>query len=468
MTYTANPTSPNPASNVILAKHLSAAVPRYTSYPTAPHFHDGIDEQHYRTWLTELPADDPVSVYIHIPFCDRLCWFCGCHTKQIARYDPIPVYLKAVHKEISLLASAIGNTLRAGKPLRIGRLHLGGGSPSLLRQGDLLQLRQALEASFHFQPDVEISLEIDPSDMTDEGFTAFRQFGMTRASIGVQDFDERVQKAINRPQSFEQTACAVDTLRNEGVASLNIDALYGLPFQTVKTVARSIEQVASLAPDRIALFGYAHVPWIKTHQKMIPENALPGHQDRLHQARMAEEILLGCGYQKIGIDHFALPGDSLAIAAQTGTLRRNFQGYTADDCQTLLGLGASSIGKLPNGYIQNQTPTGIYMSQVSHGMLPVARGFCLTGDDRLYGDVIEQLMCRFRFSLTNLTEKHGVRAETLRHRIDSLILADGDHLTEFDGDIFTIRPAARAYTRVVASWFDARLQDSTTRYSAAV
>jgi len=444
------------------AKRLSTPVPRYTSYPTAPHFHAGIGEAHYRDWLGALPQDEGISLYIHIPYCDRLCWFCGCHTKMIQRYDPIPIYLKSVAEEIALVRQALGFAPR------LRQLHLGGGSPSLLRGPDLMRLREGLESHFRLDATTSISMEIDPSDVVGSDFSDLKRFGVTRASIGVQDFDARVQTAINRPQSFEQTRAAVEGLRGIGIGSVNIDALYGLPYQSVETVERSMEQVISLAPDRVALFGYAHVPWVKTHQKMIPEDAMPGAPERLAQARAATGLLCDAAYIPIGIDHFARPGDGLATAAAANRLRRNFQGYTDDPCGTLIGLGASSIGRLPAGYVQNETPTGTYMRQIADGHLPIARGIELTAEDRLNSDIIEDLMCRFETRVSDARNRHGALAGALAQRMQALVAADGDGLVLFDGDCFAIRPDARAFTRTVASWFDARLQDNNARYSVAV
>lgn len=452
----------NTVQDGALANRLSAPVPRYTSYPTAPHFHAGVGETHYRDWLQALPHDKGISLYIHIPYCDRLCWFCGCHTKMIQRYDPIPVYLKSLAEEIALVRQAIGFAPR------LRQLHLGGGSPSLLRGPDLLRLREVLEKHFRLDATTSISMEIDPSDVVGSDFSDLKRFGVTRASIGVQDFDERVQKAINRPQSFEQTRDAVEGLRGIGIGSVNIDALYGLPFQSVETVMRSMQQVISLAPDRVALFGYAHVPWVKTHQKMIPEDAMPGAGERLAQARAATELLCDAAYIPIGIDHFARPDDGLARAAATNRLRRNFQGYTDDPCDTLIGLGASSIGRLPIGYVQNETPTGNYMRQVADGRLPIARGIELTAEDRLNSDIIEDLMCRFEVKISDIRPRHAVLAGTLAQRMQALAAADRDGLVAFDGECFVIRQESRAFTRTVASWFDTRLQDNNARYSVAV
>lgn len=443
-------------------KLLNASVPRYTSYPTAPHFNKEINETKQRSWLKNLPKDEGVSVYIHIPFCDRLCWFCGCHTKQVNRYNPIRTYLKAVHSEIALLHNAIGFTPR------LVNLHLGGGSPSIIHGDDLQQLRHVLEQHFHFDPEAQISVEIDPSDMTKQDFSGFKSFGITRASIGVQDFDKQVQQAINRPQTFEQTEKAVQTLRSIGITSLNIDALYGLPFQTQERIKTTIQQVLSLNPDRIALFGYAHVPWMKKHQKMIDEQHLPGPIERFAQSQLAASLLEDHGFISIGIDHFAKPQDALTKAKTNGCLHRNFQGYTEDACTTLLGLGASSISKLAQGYTQNETPTANYMRLVADGHLPVTRGIEMREDDYLYADIIEQLMCQFGFSLSWLHMRHGSNAQTIEELILEIRERDKEELTEFDGENFTINQKAHPFARIVASWFDARMREKNARYSVAV
>ncbi len=449
-------------SEAELVARLSAPVPRYTSYPTAPHFHDCVGEVDYRNWLGRLPSDQGVSLYIHIPFCDRMCWFCGCHTKQINRYDPIPPYLHAVGQEISLLREAIEFS-----PV-LNRLHLGGGSPSMLRREDLEGLRAGIEAHFQLDAQTEISIEIDPSDLSGEEFESYRAFGVTRASIGVQDFDERVQKAINRPQTFEQTAAVVEGLRKVGVRSLNIDALYGLPYQTEETISQSIEQVRTLQPDRVALFGYAHVPWMKPNQKMISEAALPDALARVRQARVASGVLQAGGYLPIGMDHFALPQDSLTIAAAQGRLHRNFQGYTDDACITLLGIGASSIGRLLDGYVQNETATGNYMRAVASGQLPVSRGITLTDEDKLHGDIIENLMCRYSFNISALRADHGSLSDRIVPHIRQALDADPNDLADFDGETFRIKPHARGFVRTVASWFDTRMKQKQARYSMAV
>jgi oxygen-independent coproporphyrinogen-3 oxidase len=444
-----------------LAQH-SAPVPRYTSYPTAPHFHSGIDAQSYGSWLAAVDPAAVLSLYLHVPFCDRLCWFCGCHTKQVRRYEPIAAYVKALHAEIELVASHLGERRK------VGAIHFGGGSPSMLAAEDIRQLRSTLDAHFLLEPSCEISLEVDPNDVTEAGLDAWTAFGVNRVSFGVQDFDETVQRAINRLQSFEQTKVALDGFRIRGVSSANLDVLYGLPHQTAATLARTIEQVIELSPDRIALFGYAHVPWMKKHQRLIDENALPDAAARLAQAQLGYEMLTAAGYISVGIDHFARPGDGLAAKAEANQVRRNFQGYTTDDAEVLIGLGASAIGRLPSGYIQNVVATADYSRAVLSGELATARGIKLTDDDRLRGKVIESLMCNFGFSLPDLRSSFGGPAEQIRDLADHVRQGDAEGFTEFDGERFVVTERGRPFVRSIAARFDAYYGGGNARHSLAV
>ena len=445
-----------------LVDRYSKPVPRYTSYPTAPHFHAGVDQATYFTWLGMLPEDTSLSLYIHIPYCDRLCWFCGCHTKQVARYEPITAYLVPLFAEIEAVAARL-----AGKG-RVVSVHLGGGSPSMLRPEDTLALGAVLRRHFSFAPDAEISIEIDPNDMDEARYDALAAFGVTRVSLGVQDFDPRVQAAINRIQTFEQTREVVEGMRRRGVGSVNLDVLYGLPFQTLKTIENTIDQALSLAPDRLALFGYAHVPWLKTHQRMIDEAALPDVHGRFAQATRAAEMVMASGYQQIGIDHFAKPGDSLAQAATAGRLHRNFQGYTTDAASALLGFGASAIGQLPQGYVQNTVPTGDYQRQVAAGGLAVARGVTVTEDDRARAFVIERLMCDFAVSTDELSHRFGVVATPIVAEMSVVAAEDPDGLTEFADGTLRMTARGRPFVRSIAARFDAHLAANAARYSLAV
>jgi len=324
--------------NTELLRKYSGAVPRYTSYPTAPHFHEGIDDTTYRGWLGALNHRNRISLYLHIPYCDRLCWFCACHTKHTLKYEPIAVYLEALKQEIAAVGALVS------PDAVVSAVHFGGGSPTMLKPDDMVSLMDCLRRHFTFGLDPEISVEMDPNDLDDGRYDALAAVGMSRASLGVQDFDDKVQKTINRIQSFQQTKSVVDAVRARGVHSVNCDILYGLPFQTCETLKKTVGQIVSLNPDRVALFGYAHVPWMKKHQSLIPEHALPDIAERYRQMTMAGEMLRQAGYGQIGIDHFAKPADTLCQAAEAGALRRNFQGYTTDTADALIGLGASSVG----------------------------------------------------------------------------------------------------------------------------
>lgn len=445
-----------------LIETYSAPVPRYTSYPTAPHFNAAISATTYGSWLRALPKGASASLYVHIPYCDRLCWFCACHTKQTRRYDPVERYLKALNCEIDTTA------LLCGSRLIIRALHLGGGSPTMLTPTDLMSLGARLREKFSFAGDAEISVEIDPNDMDEARFDALAAIGMTRASLGVQDFDERVQKAINREQSFEQTKAVVDAVRTRGVRSVNLDMLYGLPHQTLASIVATTQKLLSLRPDRIALFGYAHVPWMKKHQTMIDEARLPDAVARLEQAAAAAELILAAGYEAVGMDHFALPSDSLAAAARSGTLRRNFQGYTTDQADALIGLGASSIGLLPHGYVQNMPATGEYERRVHSGGLATVRGFALSNADRMRAWVIERLMCDFAFSRCELLSRFGEPARAVITEAELLAAGDRDGIFARLGNRFVVTERGKPFVRSIAAHFDVYLGRGTARHSVAV
>jgi oxygen-independent coproporphyrinogen III oxidase len=322
------------------------SVPRYTSYPTAPHFSADVGPRIYADWLDALPQAATLSLYLHVPFCTELCRYCGCTTKAVRRRPPVDAYAQLLHAEIELLRAAIGAR-------RVVHLHWGGGTPSILGANHLPALVDRLTTSFDFTNLQQHAIELDPRRLDATLVSTLARIRVTRASLGVQEFSLHVQHAIGRLQPFGQVEQAVAALRAAGIANINIDLMYGLARQTVGDVIRSAELAAALKPARLALFGYAHVPWFKPHQRLIEEAALPGAGERMAQMPAAAETLEECGYVPIGLDHFALPGDDLWRAARTGRLHRNFQGYTTDPADALIGLGASSIGRLPQGYVQN-------------------------------------------------------------------------------------------------------------------
>ena len=427
-------------------------VPRYTSYPTAPHFHEGIGAEQYCAWLETLTGNDTLSLYLHIPYCRQLCWFCGCHTKVVNHYEPIARYLTLLEQEVDLLAARLPST-------PVTHIHFGGGSPTVVNKEDFARLMDTLHTRFSIATDAEIAIEMDPRTVDAGKIAAYAESGVTRASLGVQDFNPQVQEAVNRIQPYEVVRQHIDTLREQGITALNMDLIYGLPYQTVDTIKQTIEQTLSLEPDRLSLFGYAHVPWMKKHQQLVPEAALPDKTARIAMFEAASRMLMSAGYVSIGLDHFAKPDDPLASALRAGKLHRNFQGYTTDTADALLGLGVSSISSLPQGYVQNTSNNTDYAKAVKAGQLPVIRGIALSEDDIERRDIIMSLMCHLRASVPQ--EQYAEELERLTPYINA-----GD--VTYEKGTVSIRPAARNRIRLIASVFDAYLSGTTHRYSQAV
>ena len=450
-----------PDTAAIIAKY-SQNIPRYTSYPTAPHFRNDEGGRLVETMLSSIGQHERISLYLHIPFCDKLCWFCGCHTKHTLQYAPVEAYVGSLVEEIRLVSQRIG--FKAA----LEHVHFGGGSPSMLERSDFQRLREALETAFAVDEKTEISVEVDPSDVKPGTIEGLSDLGITRGSIGVQDFHPEVQAAINRPQSFELTRDVVIALREAGVRSLNIDALYGLPLQTRDRMEDTILKVIELKPDRTAIFGYAHVPWMKKHQQMIRDEDLPDGLQRLQQAERAGWVFATHGYERIGFDHFALPHDSMAVAAREGRLHRNFQGYTTDACDTLIGLGASSISKFRGGYLQNIVATNQYREAVAEGRLTASKGFELSQDDIVRAFMIERLMCDFEIDPAMLEAQFGAVANPYIREIQLAAASEADGLCRMQDGKFVVPAEMRQFVRIVAAKFDAYLKDSGFRYSRAV
>lgn len=437
-------------------------VPRYTSYPTAPHFHAGVTADTYIGWLAAIGDAAPLSLYFHVPFCHEMCWYCGCHTKIVRRYEPVGGYASTLTEEVGLIGAAI----EADPP--VTHIHWGGGTPTILSVKDFGRIMDAVRACFTMAPDAEIAVEMDPRTVTEEMVAGLAKAGMTRASLGVQDFTERVQHAINRVQPFEMTARVVAWLREAGIAGINFDLMYGLPHQSVDDVRRSADLTAQLRPDRVAVFGYAHVPWMKTHQRMIAEDALPDGSERFEQAEAAAARLVENGYRRIGLDHFALPGDSMALALDEGRLHRNFQGYTTDQAQALIGFGASSIGALPEGYVQNAVPLRAWADAVRHGQPAVDKGVALSDEDRLRRAIIERLMCDLRVDLAAVTRRYPETPDHFAAELDALVPMVEDGLVRIDGDLVEITELGQPLMRTVCAVFDTYLATGTGRHSRAV
>lgn len=429
---------------------FDSRVPRYTSYPTAPNFSPGIGAAAQADWLGAVDPTSPVSVYLHVPFCERLCWYCACHTQGTKTLAPVESYVAALEAELSLVAAR----LPAG--VRMSRLHWGGGTPTILPPALIRRLARAVKAVIPPSETWDFSVEIDPT-LVDRGkIDALAEEGLTRVSLGIQDFDPVVQRAIGRMQSWTETRRTVDDVRAAGVASLNADLVYGLPHQSEARLGATLEKVLALAPDRLALFGYAHVPWVSKRQKLIDEAALPDDRARLRLAARAAERFETAGFRRIGIDHFARPGDGLERAARAGRLRRNFQGYTEDDRPTLIGLGASSISRFPQGYVQNAAATAAWHARIAAGSLAGARGHALDARDRLRARAIEMLLCDFRLELAAL----GPGGDALRDEVATVaedVAARFGDLVAADAGGLSILPAGRPLARIVASAFDGYL-----------
>lgn len=436
--------------HALIAKYGEARLPRYTSYPTAPSFSAEIGPRDYAEALADLSAD-PVSLYVHIPFCEAMCWYCGCHTSITRKEGPVGDYLNLLGREIERVSEA------ASGALPVSNIHFGGGTPTIISPADFAALMARLRQSFALEAQATIAVEIDPRTLTQEMIAALGENGVNRASLGVQSFDITVQRAINRVQSIEQTASAVAGLRATGVGSINFDLIYGLPHQTVQSCIETVKASVEMRPDRLSVFGYAHVPSFKKHQRLIEEAALPDAAHRNDQALAIAEALLAAGYVAIGLDHFALPTDQLAIAARTGGLRRNFQGYTEDPCETLIGLGASAIGRLPSGYVQNEVALGRYADQLLSGNLATAKGYRFTGEDTLRARIIERLMCDFEVDLGALCREAGFESIWLLDGNAALAELIDDGVVSLDGDRIVVSQDARFMIRAVAAAFDAYL-----------
>ena len=443
-----------------LRRELERRIPRYTSYPTAPQFSAGITAATYGQWLQQLPHDAALSLYLHVPFCAELCLYCGCHTTVVRSYTPVAAYVDLLEHEIDLVA----DQLDPRGPLT--QLHWGGGTPTVLSPADFLRLTERLRMRFDFRRDAESAVEIDPRTLTPDHVVALAEAGITRASLGVQDFEFRVQQAIGRTQSYAQTADAADRLRAAGVRSINLDLIYGLPYQTVSSIKATMRLALTLDPDRIALFGYAHVPWMKRHQKLLPEQALPQTEERFAQSQAAAEVLTGAGYVAIGLDHFAKPHDLLARRQRQGRLHRNFQGYTTDEASALIGFGTSAIGALPQGYLQNAPGTPDYREAIMAGRLATVRGYALTDEDRLRGAIIERLMCDLRADIAAISAAHGAAIDFAPEfaAIDALAR---DGIVQRSGSTIVVPNNARPFVRTVCAAFDAYLSRDDGRYSRA-
>jgi len=443
--------------DLAVIKKYDKAGPRYTSYPTAPMFHTGIGSADYAATLKRVADDDaPLSLYIHIPFCNTVCYYCGCSKIVTRKYDRAAPYLELLLKEIDRVADTMGNTRRP-----VTQLHFGGGTPTFMSNDQMRAIMTRLRERFNFvaKDEGEFSIEIDPRECDEDTVRVLQEIGLNRMSMGVQDFDPIVQKAVNRIQSKEETLRVLNEARAHGFESMNIDLMYGLPHQTVETFDATLNTIIEFSPDRIALFNYAHLPHMFMPQRRIDENSLPSAQEKLNILEHSINKLLAAGYVFIGMDHFAKPEDELTIAQQNGRLYRNFQGYSTQAECDLIGLGVTSIGYVGGGFFQNEKEMDAYTAAVDGDNFAVFRGYILSDEDHLRRQVIMRLMCDFALDYSQFESEFGiVFKEHFADGIRDLDEMASDNLVELREDGLTVLPAGRLLIRNVAMVFDEYLQ----------
>ena len=427
---------------------FDAKVPRYTSYPTAPHFSSVIGPTDFADWIRAIEPGSRISLYVHVPFCRRLCWFCACRTQGTQSDEPVRAYLETLKSELAMLGAALP------RGVTLSRLHWGGGTPTLLKPDMMRELTDSIFDIAPLSDEAEFSVEIDPNEIDAERLDVLAAAGMNRASIGVQDFDDEIQKTIGRIQGYDVTRQAVDMIRERGVQSLNADILFGLPHQSGVRITETVQKLLSFNPDRVALYGYAHVPWMAKRQQLIPSDALPTPQERLDLFETARRLFIWDGYDEIGIDHFARPEDGLSRALRAGRLRRNFQGYTDDPADVLIGVGASSISRFPQGYAQNASATSVHTAAIRDGRFSTARGHAFSGDDLMRSRMIEALMCDFRIDANEITSRFGIDRADLTAEFKR-VAAEFDGLLKVTEAGLDVPVEARPLTRMIARAFDA-------------
>ena len=437
----------------LLAKY-DRPVPRYTSYPTAPHFRHPVSQESCRERLCAIPENQSVSLYIHVPFCRHLCLYCGCHTKVVDHVAPIHGYLELVRQEISLAAESLG------RRQKVSHIHFGGGTPNFASVADLDGLLREISRRFDVSGDVVIAMEMDPRILLRENVRALVRMGVNRVSLGVQDFQPDVQKAVNRIQPYEHVRDCVHWLREAGVTGINFDMIYGLPLQTPDRIHDNMAKLKELRPDRVALFGYAHVPWFKAHQKKLESYDLPDTYERFAMAEQARHDLMAAGYTSIGIDHFALPEDDIAKALEDKRLHRNFQGYTADNEKILIGFGQTAISDHGSAYFQNTGGNREYRDKIVGGELPVVKACLLSPEDVYRRSVIESIMCYGEVDLGSLDNAHqwaDIVWASARPMLSAFV---EDGLVRLEGRSLKITQEGRVFTRLVASAFDAYMRQA--------
>jgi len=434
----------------LLARHDRPG-PRYTSYPTAIEFTEDVDVATYEQHLARANAlrDDPLSIYIHLPFCEHRCLFCGCHVIVTPHKKRALPYMDMLLKEIDLIAAQLPHRRK------ISQLHLGGGTPTYSPPHELDRILSHLFTYFERAPGAELAVEVDPRVTSREHLDTLAKHGFNRISLGVQDFTPRVQETIERVQSVEQTRDLIEHARSLGFRGVNVDLIYGLPFQEIESFERTIDIVLDLEVDRAAVYSFAFVPWIRGNQRSIQEEDLPAAEEKVALFAMARERFLNAGYEPIGMDHFARPDDELARAKREGRLRRNFQGYTVIPADDVIGLGISAIGDVRGGYFQNTKTLAQYERSVNAGELPLARGVTLSPDDELRRYVIHQLMCNGVIEVADVERRYDIRfAEIFEQDLARLALLVPEGLVTITSERIEATPVGEMFIRNLAMCFD--------------
>lgn len=460
-------TTQNIIFDLALIKRYDKSGPRYTSYPTAVQFHDGFGEAEYRAWAARSnESGNPLSLYFHIPFCDTVCYYCGCNKVVTKDRDRASPYLERLHKEIALQGALFD------KSRTVDQLHWGGGTPTFISHDEMRELMRVTGEHFNLRDDDsgEYSIEIDPREAKTDTIALLRELGFNRMSLGVQDFDERVQKAVNRIQSEASTMAALSAARSEGFKSISIDLIYGLPHQSVESFARTLDKILEISPDRLSVFNYAHLPELFKPQRRINEADLPAPQEKLDILQNTIEKLTAAGYVYIGMDHFAKPDDELAVAQRSGTLYRNFQGYsTHADCD-LVGMGSTSIGQVGDSYSQNLKELEEYYARIDAGSIPVFRGYELNADDKLRRAVITDLICHFELDRGKVEQAWNITFDDyFAEELKELAAMEKDGLLSLADDQIRVADAGKLLIRNICMVFDRYLREKQNqRFSKVI
>ena len=462
---------PYPASELVIdpvsIRKYDVSGPRYTSYPTADRFVEAFGEEAFRHWLGKRNIggiQQPLSVYVHLPFCGTICYYCACNKVITRDHAKSAKYIKYLEREMAVVGAQLGAP--GGDARRACQLHWGGGTPNFLATDEMRALMRSLRAQFDFAPDAELSVEIDPRSLAPGGMALLAELGFNRASIGVQDFDPAVQKAVNRIQSEEVTRRSVEEARASGFRSVNLDLIYGLPRQTLDSFNVTLDKVIALQPERVALYAYAHLPTVFKPQRRIAQAELPAPETKLQLLTLAIGRLTGAGYLYIGMDHFARQDDELAVAQAQGRLHRNFQGYSTYADSDLLGFGVSAIGRVGPTYYQNAKRLDDYYAALDEERLPVWRGIELTSDDLVRRAVIQALACQFRVSIESIELAHLIDFRAyFAEELAALRALEEDGLVELQPDWIVVTPRGRLVVRVVCMAFDRYLRERERRSS---